>query len=64
MAATLRPSHILPPTLDKPGCHPDVTAMTDTSSRPDAILDVAVIGGGLAGLTQAIALASHGLRWQ
>lgn len=35
--------------------------MTDTSSRPDAILDVAVIGGGLAGLTQAIALASHGL---
>jgi len=35
--------------------------MTTPDIAPTPIADVAVIGGGLAGLTQAIALAGHGL---
>src|SRR3546814_20684612 len=47
------------PALDKRRGRTDPAAMTPSGTLQNNPVDVAIIGGGLAGLTQAIALASH-----
>lgn len=49
------------PALDKRRGRADPAAMTQSQDPQTETVDVAVIGGGLAGLTQAIALARHGI---